>query len=99
LTIEYTCTSGVSSSQGFWQPEHTVQFSEMIEEQSFVATFKASENSQGQTIHKVELVDKKGVNINQKFGKMTNSLSNDSNPRSVAASSGFGSDMKVTVSV
>lgn len=87
--------TGVVSNQDFWLPEHIVQFTEMVEEQSFVATFKSVQSDHSQTVHKVEIVDKKGVNINQKFGKMTNTLCSEG--RSVS-SSGFGADMKVTVS-
>ncbi|XP_052774771.1 uncharacterized protein LOC128213245 isoform X2 [Mya arenaria] len=94
------CLAGVSSSQGFWSPEHTVQFTEMVEEQTFVATFKSDRPDQGETIYSVELVDKAGVNINQKFGSMTNTLAQTGGgrgSRNVSAPSGFGSDMKVTV--
>ncbi|XP_060557419.1 keratin, type I cytoskeletal 9-like, partial [Ruditapes philippinarum] len=92
--------SGVSSSQGFWSPEHIVQFTEMVEEQSFMATFKAELHEQGQTMYKVELVDKKGNNINQKFGTMTGTTCSeeDSGPCSRSVSAGkFGQSIKVTV--
>jgi hypothetical protein len=91
---------GVSSSQGFWSPEHIVQFTEMVEEQSFMATFKAELHEQGQTMYKVELVDKKGNNINQKFGTMTGTTCSeeDSGPCSRSVSAGkFGQSIKVTV--
>ncbi|XP_045158547.2 uncharacterized protein LOC123524421 isoform X3 [Mercenaria mercenaria] len=92
--------SGVSSPQGFWSPEHIVQFTEMVEEQSFVATFKAELRDQGNLMYKVELVDKKGTNINQKFGTMTGTTcpETDSGPssRSVSASK-LGQAMKITV--
>lgn len=90
---------GVVSSKGFWLPEHIVQFTEMVEDKSFVATFKSSHSEQGLVIHKVELMDKQGSNVNQKFGKMTNTLGSDVAQRSVSTASNFGSDMKVTVSV
>ena len=41
-------------------------------EQSFTATFKSQKREPGQeVVYKVELVDKKNVNINQKFGTST----------------------------
>ena len=68
--------TGVSPSQGFWAPEHTVQFEEMVVEQSFTATFKSQSREPGQeVVFKVELVDKKNnVDINQKFGSKTGTV-------------------------
>ena len=68
--------AGVSPSQGFWAPEHTVQFEEMVVEQSFTATFKSQSREPGQeVVFKVELVDKKNnVDINQKFGSKTGTV-------------------------
>ena len=41
-------------------------------EQSFTATFKSQSREPGQeVVYKVELVDKKNVDINQKFGTST----------------------------
>lgn len=93
--------TGVSSPQGFWSPEHTVQFSEMVEEQSFSATFKSELHEQGCVIYKVELVDKKGTNVNEKFGAMTGTSCPEtmSGPFSRSVSHFKpGDDMKITVS-
>ena len=62
----------MSPSQGFWSPEHTVQFEEMVVEQSFTATFKSQSREPGQEeVYQVELVDKKNASVNQKFGSST----------------------------
>ena len=92
-----TVDSGVAPSQGFWSPEHTVQFSEMVEEKNFTASFKSAHTEQGETVYDVELKDKTVGSINQKFGSMTNTLSAGGS-RSVSNAS-FGSDFKVTVRV
>ncbi|XP_052256501.1 uncharacterized protein LOC127861849 isoform X4 [Dreissena polymorpha] len=83
--------AGVASSKGFWSPEHTVQFTDMVEEQSFVATFK---NELDQSLYEVDLADTKGSNIAQKFGAMTNTLAAT---RTVTAPKTFGGNMSVTV--
>ena len=65
-----------------------------------MATFKSENREQGQLVYKVELVDKKGVNINQKFGTMTGTTcaEADTGPGSRSVSAGkFGQAMKVTV--
>ncbi|KAL4236389.1 Tudor domain [Mactra antiquata] len=92
--------SGVASQQGFWSPEHTVKFSEMVEELSFSATFKSEIHEQGTIVYKVELVDEKGINVNEKFGFMTGTSCPETTTGPFSRSvSHFnkGDEMKITI--
>ncbi|KAK3602033.1 hypothetical protein CHS0354_015024 [Potamilus streckersoni] len=63
----------VSSSQGFWSPEHIAQFEDLVLEQSFQATFRSRVVARDQP-YIVNLFNKKGEEINQIFGRSTDSL-------------------------
>ncbi|KAL3869617.1 hypothetical protein ACJMK2_042282 [Sinanodonta woodiana] len=64
----------VSTSQGFWSPEHIAQFEDLVLEQSFQATFKSHVARDQNQPYIVNLVNKKGEEISKIFGRSTDSL-------------------------
>lgn len=63
--------SGISPPQGFWSPEHSAQFEDLILDQRYKATFEGL--ATGNT-YSVELFDDKEDSVNRAFAMKTGSV-------------------------